>query len=130
MSDSSPTTVTLHAASGELPSGPAASVKVRQVAAELFADFQPARLAAFLTVLDELVMDAQRHGSQLQEVHVCRFDEPAAAHAEVVSTPPAPACRVGGDAVDAALGRLLIEDLATAWGVEREGHNWMTWAEG
>ncbi len=80
-------------------------------------------------LVDELVMNAQRLGGQLQEVHLCRFDPPAVAHVEVIATPPAVPVWDESAVADAQLGRLLLEDLALAWGSQREGSDWMTWVE-
>ncbi|WP_326943200.1 hypothetical protein OG439_24430 [Amycolatopsis sp. NBC_01307] len=124
-----PAIVTLCASSGGLLPGVPAGAEARRVAAEVFADMSPARLTDLLIMVDELVTDAERHGSRLREVHLCRFDMPAAAHIEVVCTPAASPLRVEPAIAAAALGRLMVEELAVAWGVQREGDDWMTWAE-
>ncbi|WP_328450264.1 hypothetical protein [Amycolatopsis sp. NBC_00438] len=129
MAHTPPAIVTLRASACELPPGASASREARRLTAQVFADTSPAHLTDLLIVVDELVADADRHGSRLREVHLCRFDMPAVAHIEVISTPPVTPCRDEPAAADAALGRLFLEELAAAWGVQREGDDWMTWAE-
>jgi hypothetical protein len=128
MSDTPPAVVTLRPSSGE-PPGASACAEARRLTAELFADIAPACLNDLLILVDELVTDAERHGSRLREVCLCRFVTPVAAHVEVVSTPSAAPWRDELPAAGLALGRLFVEELATAWGVQREGGDWMTWAD-
>ncbi|MEA5360301.1 hypothetical protein VA596_12210 [Amycolatopsis sp., V23-08] len=127
MSQTPPPIATLSVSAGALPPGVSVCFEARRLAAEVFTDLSAAHLTDVLIVVDELVADAGRHGSRLREVCLCRFDLPMVAHVEVISTPPATPRWTGG--ADAALGRLLVEELATAWGVQREGSDWMTWAE-
>ncbi|UOZ05513.1 hypothetical protein [Amycolatopsis sp. WQ 127309] len=129
MGHAPPAIVTLRPSCDDLPSDGLVGVEARRLTARIFADLSPARLTDLLLLVDELVTDAQRHGSRVREVHLCRFDMPVAAHVEVISTPAAtPSCAASAGA-EAEWGRLLVEDVATAWGVQREGDDWMTWAE-
>ncbi len=127
MSRTPPAIATLRVAAGALPPGTSVCGEARRLAAEVFADLSVAHLTDVLIVVDELVADAERHGSRLREVCLCRFDLPMVAHVEVISTPSVTPCR--NDGVRGVFGRLLVEELASAWGVQREGADWMTWAE-
>ncbi|GAA3524029.1 hypothetical protein GCM10022222_02940 [Amycolatopsis ultiminotia] len=123
MADQSPPAATM-----AVFAGPDTADAARTTLQAMLAHVEGPFVADAVLLLDELVTDASRDGAAHRDLRLGLLPAPPRLRIEVTRTePPHPA--PPSTLPERGWGRLLLEDLASAWSTTTNGTQATTWAE-
>lgn len=101
---------------------------IRRTVRDMLAGYSGITVDDAVLVVDELVCNAHRHGETPRSCRLALLDQGRCLRVEVDDTSPQPPRMQEPDRTGGR-GLLLVDQLASTWGVRRHAHHKTVWAE-